>query len=88
MRTLALPKTTEPSSLTSLREKLIKIGAKVVTHGRYVTFQAAEGAVSRQMFQGLAGTPQASINVAGIRAVRQRLEPSLYCLSIDPLCES
>ena len=50
MRTLA-PKTTEPSSLTSLREKLIKIGAKVVTHGRYVTFQLAEVAVSRQMFQ-------------------------------------
>ncbi len=25
-------------SLTTLREKLIKIGAKVVRHGRYVTF--------------------------------------------------
>jgi hypothetical protein len=37
-------------SLTSLREKLIKIGAKVVRHGRYVTFQLAEVAVSRQMF--------------------------------------
>ncbi len=35
----------------------------------------------------ITGYPQASINVAGIRAVRQRLEPSLYCLSIDPLCE-
>ena len=33
----------------SLREKLIKIGAKVVSHGRYVTFQMAEVAVSRQM---------------------------------------
>jgi hypothetical protein len=50
MRTLALPETTEPWSLTSLREKLIKIGAKVVSHGRYVTFQMAEVAVSRQMF--------------------------------------
>jgi hypothetical protein len=40
----------EPWSLTSLREKLIKIGAKVVRHGRYVTFQMAEVAVSRQMF--------------------------------------
>ena len=50
MRTLALPKTAEPWSLTSLREKLIKIGAKVVSHGRYVTFQMAEVAVSRQMF--------------------------------------
>ena len=38
-------------SLTSLREKLVKIGAKVVGHGRYVTFQMAEVAVSRQMFQ-------------------------------------
>jgi hypothetical protein len=51
MRTLAMPKVAEPWSLTSLREKLIKIGAKVVTHGRYVTFQMAEVAVPRQMFQ-------------------------------------
>ena len=28
-------------SLTTLREKLIKIGAKVVRHARYVTFQMA-----------------------------------------------
>ena len=47
-----MPKTAEPWSLTSLREKLIKIGAKVVSHGRYVTFQMAEvAAVPRQMFQ-------------------------------------
>jgi Transposase DDE domain group 1 len=51
MRTLAMPKTAEPWSLTSLREKLIKIGAKVVSHGRYVTFQMAEVAVSRRMFK-------------------------------------
>ena len=51
MRTLAMPKTAEPWSLTSLREKLIKIGAKVVSHGRYTTFQMAEVAVPRQMFQ-------------------------------------
>jgi hypothetical protein len=50
MRTLAMPKTAQPWSLTSLCEKLIKIGAKVVSHGRYVTFQMAEVAVSRQMF--------------------------------------
>jgi hypothetical protein len=50
MRTLAMPKAAEPWSLTSLREKLVKIGAKVVSHGRYVTFQLAEVAVSRQMF--------------------------------------
>ena len=51
MRTLAMPKTAQPWSLTSLREKLIKIGAKVVSHGRYVTFQMAEVAVPRQMFR-------------------------------------
>ena len=50
MRTLAMPKTAELRSLTSLRERLIKIGAKVVSHGRYVTFQLAEVSVSRQMF--------------------------------------
>jgi hypothetical protein len=32
MRTLAMPKAAEPWSLTSLREKLIKIGAKVVSY--------------------------------------------------------
>ena len=50
MRTLAIPKAVETWSLTSLREKLIKIGAKVVSHGRYVTFQLAEVAVPRRMF--------------------------------------
>jgi len=50
MRTLAMPKMAPTWSLTSLREKLIKIGAKVVSHGRYVAFQMAEVAVSRQMF--------------------------------------
>jgi hypothetical protein len=50
MRTLAMPKTAEPWSLTSLREKLVKIGARVVSHGRYVTFQMAEVAVPQQMF--------------------------------------
>jgi hypothetical protein len=41
----------EDWSLTSLKEKLIKIGAKVVSHGRYVAFQMAEVAIPRQMFQ-------------------------------------
>ncbi len=38
-------------SLTTLREKLVKIGAKVVSHGRYVTFQLAEVAVPRELFR-------------------------------------
>jgi hypothetical protein len=48
--TLAMPKAAEPWSRTSPRDKLIKIGAKVVGHGRYVTFQLTEVAVSRQIF--------------------------------------
>jgi len=35
---------------TTLRDKLIKIGAKVVRHGRYVTFQLAEVAIPRRLF--------------------------------------
>ncbi len=50
MRTLALPKDVEHWSLTTLREKLIKIGAKVVRHGRYITFQLAEVAIPRALF--------------------------------------
>ena len=51
MRTLALPQEVEHWSLTTLREKLVKIGAKVVRHGRYVTFQLAEVAVPRELFR-------------------------------------
>jgi hypothetical protein len=50
LRTLAMPKAAAAWSLTSLREKLIKINAKIVSHGRYVAFQMAEVAVPRQMF--------------------------------------
>ena len=45
-----MPKEVEHWSLTTLREKLVKIGAKVVRHGRYVTFQLAEVAVLRAQF--------------------------------------
>ena len=51
MRTLATPEPIKDRSLTSLREKLVKIGAKIVTHARYVTFQMAEVAVPKQLFQ-------------------------------------
>ena len=50
-RHLALPKEVEHWSLTTLRNKLIKIDAKVVRHGRYVTFQLAEVAVSKNLFR-------------------------------------
>lgn len=51
LRTLATPEPIKDWSLTSLKEKLIKIGAKVVRHGRYVIFQMAEVAVPRKLFE-------------------------------------
>jgi hypothetical protein len=36
--------------LDDTRGKLIKIGAKVVRHGRYIAFQMAEVAISRHLF--------------------------------------
>jgi len=50
LRRLALPRSVNHWSLTTLREKLIKIGAKVVTHSRYTIFQMAEVAVPKQLF--------------------------------------
>jgi len=50
MRTLALPDAVEQWSLTTMREKLVKIGAKIVRHGRYIIFQMAEVAVPRDLF--------------------------------------
>ena len=48
--TLATPEPIKDWSLTSLKEKLIKIGAKVVSHGRYVAFQMVEVAIPRNLF--------------------------------------
>jgi hypothetical protein len=50
LRRLALPKGIRQWSLTTLREKLVKIGAKVTRHAKYVTFQLAEVAVPRKLF--------------------------------------
>ena len=49
LRRLALPRSVKHWSLTTLREKLIKIGTKVLRHSKYVTFQMAEVAVPREL---------------------------------------
>ena len=51
LRMLVTPEPIKDWSLTSLKEKLIKIGAKVVSHGRYIIFEMAEVAIARRMFQ-------------------------------------
>ena len=51
LRTLALPDEVKHWSLTTLRDRLVKIGAKVVRHGRSIIFQMAEVMVPRALFQ-------------------------------------
>jgi hypothetical protein len=51
LRTLALPDVVKQWSMTTLRERLVKIGARIVRHGRSVVFQMAEVMVPRGMFR-------------------------------------
>jgi hypothetical protein len=52
-RQVALPKSVGHWMMTTLREKAIKFGAKVVCHARYIIFQLAEVAVSRELFAAI-----------------------------------
>jgi len=53
LRRLAVPKSVKQWTLTTLRERLIKIGAKVTRHSKYVIFQLAEVAVTRDLFAAI-----------------------------------
>jgi hypothetical protein len=53
LRQLALPPSVQSWALTTLREMLNKIGAKIVCHAKAVTFQLAEVAVPRTLFAAL-----------------------------------
>jgi hypothetical protein len=50
LRRFALPREVSHWSLRSVQIKLVKIGAKVVSHSRRTTFQCAEVAVSEALF--------------------------------------
>ena len=52
-RTLATPQVVESWSLTTLRERLIKTGVRMVRHARYAVFQFAEAALPRDVFAGV-----------------------------------
>jgi len=52
-RRLALPRGVAHWSVTTLRDKVVKIGAKVVRHARYVFFQMAEVAVTRGLLEAM-----------------------------------
>jgi len=51
LRTLTLPEAVSHWSMTTLRDRLVKTGAKIVRHGRSITLQMAEVMVSRGVFQ-------------------------------------
>jgi hypothetical protein len=53
LRQLTLPKPIRQWSMTTLREMLIKIGAKAVRHARYTVFQMAEVAVPQDLFRSI-----------------------------------
>ena len=66
-RPTALPKAVRQWTMTTLREKVIKIGAKVINHARYTVFQMAEVAVSQELFAAI---------LRRIRKLRLRVEAS------------
>ena len=70
---ITMPQTAEPWSLKPARE-VIKIGTKVVSHGRYVPFQMAEVVVPRQMFQEIL-----SLIAGSGRRPRRMTERSMRC---------
>ncbi len=51
LRRLALPTAVKHWTLTTMRDKLIKIGAKMIRHARYVPFHLAEVAMERDLFK-------------------------------------
>ena len=50
---MGAPEKNKHWSLITLRERLVKIGARIVRHGRYVVFQLAEVAVRRLVFAAI-----------------------------------
>ena len=53
LRRLVLPTPVKHWTMTTMREKLIKIGAKAVRQSKYVFFQMAEVAVPRNLFAAI-----------------------------------
>ena len=56
LRTLAVPDEVPQWSMTTLRQRLAKIGARIVRHGRSIINQIAEVMVSRRLFRQIRAT--------------------------------
>jgi hypothetical protein len=87
LRTLATPEPIKDWSLTSLKEKLIKIGTKIVSQGRYVAFQIAEVAVPSMLFAQILRLiaelrPPDSAGLNGFGCHEFQQEPWARCVDI------
>ncbi len=65
LRTLVLPSVIADWSPTSLRDRMIKIGAKAVRHARPIILQLAEVAIARELWAEMLAT------IAGLKAKAQ-----------------
>jgi hypothetical protein len=52
-RRLALPTRIDSSSLTSLQQRLVKTGGRLVKHARYYWLLLAEGHLTRRLFEAM-----------------------------------
>jgi hypothetical protein len=52
-RRLVLPKKIENWSLTSLQQRLVKTGGRLIKHARYYWLQLAEGHLTRRVFSAI-----------------------------------
>ena len=76
LRRLALSAEIEHWSLTTLCEKLLKIGAKVTRHAKYVTFQLAQVTVQRRLFAAILDPiTQSAIPPPCVRGAALRQQP-------------
>jgi hypothetical protein len=50
---LALPSPVANWSLTSLQQRLVKTGGRLIQHARYFWFQLTEGHLARRLFAGM-----------------------------------
>ncbi len=66
LRRLVLPAPVKHWTMTTMREKLIKIGAKVARHSKYVFFQMAEVVVPRRLFAPILERIQRLYSVPGM----------------------
>jgi len=53
LRRFALPREVSHWSLSSIQLKLVKIGAKIISHSRMTVFQMAEVAVPEKLFRSM-----------------------------------